>query len=67
VGLKYKLTNMDKRVIHGKLMNQHRIISNEIADIKASSYELSESQKQRVKELERQLLMITNQLYNLYN
>ena len=32
---------MDKRVIHGKLMNQHRIISNEIADIKASSYELS--------------------------
>jgi hypothetical protein len=58
---------MDKRVIHGKLMNQHRIISNEIADIKASSYELSESQKQRVKELERQLLMITNQLYNLYN
>ena len=29
-------------------MNEHRIISNEIADIKASSFELSKEQKQRI-------------------
>jgi hypothetical protein len=59
--------NMDKKVIHGKLMNEHRIISNEIADIKASSYELSPQQKERVKQLEGQLLMIMSKLHNLYN
>ena len=58
---------MDKKVVHGKLMNQHRLISNEIADIKASSYELSPEQKQRVNNLERQLMMIMNQLHQLYN
>jgi hypothetical protein len=65
VGLKKK--NMDKKVVHGKLMNQHRLISNEIADIKASSYELSPQQKERVNNLERQLMMIMNQLHQLYN
>jgi hypothetical protein len=58
---------MDKKVVHGKLMNQHRLISNEIADIKASSYELSQQQKERVNNLERQLMMIMNQLHQLYN
>lgn len=58
---------MDKKVVHGKLMNQHRLISNEIADIKASSYELSPEQKQRINNLERQLMMIMNQLHQLYN
>lgn len=58
---------MDKKVLQGKLMNQHRIISNEISDIKASSYELTEEQKQKVKNLERELLMIMNQTYNLFN
>jgi hypothetical protein len=58
---------MDKKVIHGKLMNQHRLISNEIADIKASSYELSPQQKEKVSGLERQLMMIMSQLHQLYN
>jgi hypothetical protein len=58
---------MDKKVVHGKLMNQHRLISNEIADIKAASYELSQEQKDRVNSLERQLMMIMNQLHQLYN
>ena len=58
---------MDKKVVHGKLMNQHRLISNEIADIKASSYELSQQQKERINNLERQLMMIMNQLHQLYN
>jgi hypothetical protein len=57
---------MDKRIIHGQLMNEHRIISNEIADIKASSFELSKEQKQRISELEMKLKVIAQKLYTLY-
>ena len=57
---------MDKRIIQGQLMNEHRLISNEIADIKASSFELTKEQKQRISELEMRLKMIAQQLYTLY-
>lgn len=57
---------MDKRIIQGQLMNEHRLISNEIADIKASSFELSKEQKQRISELEMRLKMIAQKLYKLY-
>ena len=57
---------MDKKVIHGQLMNQHRIISNEIADIKANSYELNEEEKRKVAELQRQQLIIMKKLENLF-
>jgi hypothetical protein len=57
---------MDKRMIQGQLMNEHRLISNEIADIKASSFELSKEQKQRISELEMRLKMIAQKLYKLY-
>lgn len=57
---------MDKRMIQGQLMNEHRLISNEIADIKASSFELSKEQKQRISELEIRLKMIAQKLYKLY-
>lgn len=57
---------MDKRMIQGQLMNEHRLISNEIADIKASSFELSKEQKQKISELEMRLKMIAQKLYKLY-
>jgi hypothetical protein len=64
VGLKKK--NMqDKRIIHGQLMNEHRKLANEIADIKANSYELNEQEKRQVAELQRRQLMIMKQLENL--
>ena len=50
VGLK-KYIMQDKRIIHGQLLNEHRIISNEISDIKANSYELNEEEKRKVTEL----------------
>ena len=56
---------MDKRILHGQLMNQHRLISNEIADIKANSYELNEDEKRKVTELQRRQLIIMKQLENL--
>jgi len=56
---------MDKRILHGQLMNQHRLISNEIADIKANSYELNEEEKRKVVELQKQQLIIMKKLENL--
>jgi len=57
---------MDKRIIQGQLMNEHRNILNEIADIKASSFELTKEQKQRISELEMRLKIIAQKLYRLY-
>jgi len=53
-------------MIQGQLMNEHRLISNEIADIKASSFELTKEQKQRISELEIKLKVIAQKLYTLY-
>ena len=55
----------DKRIIHGQLMNEHRILANEVADIKANSYELNEEEKRKVAELQRQQLFIMKKLENL--
>jgi hypothetical protein len=55
----------DKRIIHGQLMNEHRILANEIADIKANSYELNEEEKRKVAELQRRQFIIMKQLENL--
>ncbi len=55
----------DKRIIHGQLMNEHRRLGNDIADIKANSYELNEEEKRKVDELQRQQLMIMKRLENL--
>ena len=55
----------DKRIIHGQLMNEHRILANEIADIKANSYELNEEEKRKAAELQRRQFTIMKQLENL--
>lgn len=46
-------------------MNEHRNLANEIADIKANSYELNEDEKRKVVELQRRQLIIMKQLENL--
>jgi hypothetical protein len=46
-------------------MNEHRRLANEIADIKAESYELNEEQKKKVSELQQRQLIIMKQLENL--
>ena len=55
----------DKRIIHGQLMNEHRRLANEVADIKAESYELNDEQKRRVVDLQRQQMLIMKKLENL--
>ena len=57
---------MDKKILHGKLMNDHRDIINEISDIKAENFELNENQKKQVAKLENQLKFIAEKLYRLY-
>jgi hypothetical protein len=64
VGLKNKIMQ-DKRIIHGQLMNEHRRLANEVADIKAENYELNDEQKRRVAELQRRQMIIMKQLENL--
>ncbi len=56
----------DKKIIHGQLMNEHRRLSNEIADIKANSYELNQEEKRKVAELQARQLIIMRQLENLF-
>ena len=46
-------------------MNEHRKLANEIADIKANSYELNEEEKRKVAELQRQQMLIMKKLENL--
>jgi hypothetical protein len=40
-------------------------LANEVADIKAESYELNDEQKRRVAELQRQQMLIMKKLENL--
>jgi hypothetical protein len=65
VGLK-KYDMQNKEIIHGQLMNEHRRLSNEIADIKANSYDLNEEEKRKVTELQRQQMLIMKKLENLF-
>jgi hypothetical protein len=57
----------DGRILQGALMEQHRRIINEIADIKAEKFELTEEDKQKISKLELQLKEIAQRLYVLYN
>jgi hypothetical protein len=54
-------------ILQGALMEQHRRIINEIADIKAEKFELTEEDKQKITNLESQLKEIAQRLYVLYN
>lgn len=58
----------DKKVLQGKLLNTHRVILNEISDIKANSTEQTlEEDRKKIQGLERQLKLIAESLYRLYN
>jgi hypothetical protein len=54
-------------ILQGALMEQHRRIINEIADIKAEKFELTEEDRQKISKLELQLKEIAQRLYVLYN
>jgi hypothetical protein len=57
----------DKRMIYESMLNEHRRVQNEIADIKANSFELNEEEKKKVKELETRQVQLMNQMKALFN
>jgi len=57
----------DKRLLQGVLMEQHRKIVNEINDIKAEKFELTEEDKKKISRLEGDLKLVAQRLYVLYN
>jgi len=58
---------MDKRFVHQALLNEHRLITNQITDIKAANFEITPQVKKEIQTLENKLILISKQLYNLYN
>ena len=46
---------MDKKELQGRLMNEHRMITNQISDIKANNFELTQENKKEIAELEKKL------------
>jgi hypothetical protein len=57
----------DKRMIYESMLNEHRRVQNQIADIKANSFELNEEEKKKVKELESRQVQLMNQIKALFN
>jgi hypothetical protein len=57
----------NKQVIYETLLNEHRLITNQISDIKANSYELNESEKNKVVELQKRQVELMNRMKILFN
>jgi hypothetical protein len=49
------------------LLNEHRLITNQISDIKANSYDLNESEKNKVVELQKRQVELMNRMKTLFN
>ena len=57
---------LNKEMLQGQLLSEHRRTINEISEIKSESFELNEDQKLKIKNLELRLMKISEQLYTLY-
>ena len=57
---------MNKQVEYERLLNEHRIISNQISDIKAEDFELNEEQKKKIQNLQRKQVVLMNQMQKLF-
>lgn len=57
----------NKQVIYETLLNEHRLITNQISDIKANSYELNEFEKNKVLELQKRQVELMNRMKILFN
>jgi hypothetical protein len=57
----------DMRLIYESLLNEHRRLTNEIADIKANSFELNQTEQKKIKELQLRQLQVMNQMKVAFN
>ncbi len=46
------MTNEQKGVMYGKLLNEHTKVGNQISEIKGQSIDLNVQQKEKIKQLE---------------
>jgi hypothetical protein len=46
------MTNEQKGVMYGKLLNEHTKVGNQISEIKGQSIDLNAHQKEKIKQLE---------------
>lgn len=57
----------DRKILQGKLMNTHRLILNQISDIRANSTEHTiDEDRKKIQRLEMDLKLVAESLYNLY-
>jgi len=56
----------NKRLLYDSLSNQHRLITNQIGEIKAKNFELTEEDKKEIQKLETRMIEIMNQLKSLF-
>jgi hypothetical protein len=61
------MTEDQKAKLYGNLTTEHRMLFNEINNIKGQSLELSKEQIQRIKMLEHRQKMIMEQVKRLFN
>lgn len=54
-------------MIYESMLNEHRRLQNQIADIKASSFDLNEKQREEIKKLEARQVQLMNQMKVLFN
>ena len=58
----------EKKILQGKLMNTHRAILKQISDIRSNSnIKTVDEDKKRIHDLEKQLKLVAESLYRLYN
>jgi hypothetical protein len=57
----------NKQVIYETLLNEHRLITNQISDIKANSYDLNDTEKNKVVELQKRQVELMNRMKTLFN
>ncbi len=55
-----------KKEEYDRLLNEHRIITNQISDIKADSFDINDEQKQKIRFLELKLIGIMEQMKRLF-
>ncbi len=55
-----------KKTMYESLLNQHRMISNQISDIKSRNFEPTEEDKKEIQKLENRLIEIMNQMKSLF-
>lgn len=56
----------NKKLLYESLLNQHRLVNNQISEIKSRNFEPTEEDKKEIKILETRLILIMNQMKSLF-